>query len=132
MPDALNIVVAVLFLVAVTLAAPGTARAAKICYVEALEGSSSGHRLQRAARAAAWVDWQNAVRGKYNRRMPYRNAVRVNGYPKLQRNNRRWSAVVQAYPCFTGGVVCVSRDPCSCPGSRAEALRNGCSSWQAR
>lgn len=117
---------------AATLAfGPTTASAAiKTCYVDAIAAVSGGHVTQRGARAGAWLAWQSKARSTHNKRMPYRSAITLDGFPKLQRSNRRWSAEIKAYACYpSGAMIGGNSHPCTYSASREQAISKGCSHW---
>lgn len=109
---------------------------AKTCYVQAGAGESGGHVSQRAARAAAWANWQSRMRTKYNKRFSYVRAETVSGYPKLQKVNRRWKAQIRAFACETTNALCMGKvggpAECGCHTSWKAARDAGCDVWQIK
>lgn len=108
----------------------GTAHAAKLCSIKVMDGASKGHISKGAARARAWVNWQGKMRNEHGRRFPVARASVVNGYPKLYKNNRRWTAEVKARGCYTAVVGCLTMtgttSTCECETDIRKAAAQGC------
>lgn len=106
------------------------ANAAKLCAMKIMSGASKGHLSKNAARARAWVNWQGKMRNEYGRRFPIARASVVNGYPKLYKNKRRWTAEIKARGCYTASVGCVvitgQRSTCECETDIRKAAAQGC------